>query len=95
MAYFVACGAVGKSPVSGCPFYGGSMIVNFDGNIIVEAPQGIDYTIKADLYPFLVNSAREQYTTNKYLKHLKHRGYQALPPDGDTTNPYRVYRNWK
>jgi predicted amidohydrolase len=92
-AYFIQAGAVGADCESHY-YVGESMVVNFDGNIICEAPEGIEYVIKADLYPQMVDSAREQYTNQNYLKALKHRGVIALPPNGDTTNPYKVYKDW-
>ena len=92
-AYLVQASAVG-SDHKGWHAIGKSMAVNFDGNIICEAPEGIEYTIKVDLYPQMVENARKQYGSNNYLKALKHRGIDALPPDGDLKNPYTVYKNW-
>ncbi|MCK4339625.1 MAG: hypothetical protein KAW87_06535 [Candidatus Cloacimonetes bacterium] len=93
IAYLVQASAVG-SDSKGWYSLGKSMVVNFDGNIICEAPEGIEYVIKADLYPQMVNNARAQYTSQNYLKALKHRGIDALPPNGDIKNPYIVYKNW-
>jgi formamidase len=93
-AYVIQAGSVGTD-CYGRYYVGKSMVVNFDGNIICEAPEGIEYVIKADIYPQMVNSARDQYTNQNYLKALKHRGVLALPPYGDTKNPYKVYKDWK
>jgi len=92
-AYLIQASAVGPDSKS-CYYVGRSMVVNFDGNIICEAPEGIEYVIKADLYPQMVDNARLEYTSQNYLKTLKHRGISALPPNGDTSNPYTIYKNW-
>lgn len=91
--YLVAVNQVGTDPMY--TYTGRSMIVDFDGRIIVELTAHAEAMTKADLYPALVDRARAQYAEQNHLYNLTHRGHSALPPHGLTHNPYRFYRNWK
>ncbi len=93
LMYVVGVNQVGTDPMY--TYTGRSMIVNFDGRIITELSRDQAGMTKADLYPALVDKARQQYGEQNHLYNLTHRGYSALPPDGQTTNPYPFYRNWK
>jgi predicted amidohydrolase len=93
LAYVVAVNQVGTDPMY--TYIGRSMIVNFDGRIITQLSATNEGMTKADLYPQMVNAAREQYGEQNHLYNLMHRGYPAQPPNGVSTNPYSFYRNWK
>jgi amidase/formamidase len=51
--------------------FGRSMIVNPDGNIITQAPEGIPYIIKADIYPGLCDHIQKQ----AFMGNLKWQGH--------------------
>lgn len=91
--YVVAVNQVGTDPMY--TYIGRSMIVNFDGRIVVELSAHAEGMTKADLYPALVNAARDEYSEQNHLYNLMHRGYPAVPPDGAANNPYHYLRNWK
>jgi len=93
LMYVVAVNQVGTDPMY--TYVGRSMIVNFDGSVIVELSAHAEGMTKADIYPGLVDSSRKQYAEQNHLFNLTHRGYSALPPDGRSVNPYSFYRNWK
>ena len=86
-----SCNSVG----SDCFFsyFGNSMVVNPDGNIITEAPLGQEWLFKADLYPQIIDKLREKGSTNNFLYSFNHRG--ASNPElggfGDTVCRYRAY----
>ena len=90
-SYVVGCNSVG----SDCFFnyFGNSMVVNPDGNIITEAPLGQEWLFKADLYPQIIDKLREKGSTNNFLYSFNHRG--ASNPElggfGDTVCRYRAY----
>lgn len=89
--YVVACNAVGDDCVF--PYFGYSMILNPDGTSIVEAPKGVPWILKADLYPQIIDKMREKTVTSNFLYTYKHRG--ASCPDlngyGDTKLRYNAY----
>lgn len=93
LMYVVAVNQVGTDPMY--TYTGRSMIVNFDGRIITELSRDAEGMTKADLYPGLVDQARQQYAEQNHLYNLTHRGRSARPPHGLTNNPYSFYRNWK
>jgi predicted amidohydrolase len=74
-------------------YFGRSMVCDFDGNIICKMGDTAGLT-KVDLYPQLVEAARDERTSNSYLYQLKHRGYTGVPPHGVTDNPFTVYSEW-
>jgi predicted amidohydrolase len=93
LMYVVAVNQVGTDPMY--TYTGRSMIVNLDGRIITELSRDAEGMTKADLYPALVDAARQEYGEQNHLYNLTHRGHSALSPGGRTTNPYRFYRDWK
>lgn len=95
-AYFNQCYVVTANSVGmdeGYSFFGRSMILNPDGTIITEAPYGIPWLIKADLYPQLIDQMRRKSVTGNYLYAFRHRG--ASCPDfdgeGDARPRYNAY----
>ncbi len=74
-------------------YFGRSMAVDFDGNIISAMGEGAGMT-KVDVYPRLVEQARRERISNNYLYQLKHRGYTGVPPRGLTDNPFTIYSEW-
>lgn len=74
-------------------YFGRSMIVDFDGNILCQMGENEGMT-KWDIYPQLAQQAREERISNNYLYQLKHRGYTGVPPHGVTENPFTIYRDW-
>lgn len=92
--YVVAVNAVGVN--ESFSFFGRSMIVNPDGAVEVEAPRGLPWMIKANIYPKIVDQLRRQHVVSNFLYLFRHRGAGSLGlPDGDTKCPYRCYKNWK
>lgn len=91
--YVVGCNAVGEDCVYN--YFGNSMIVNPDGNIITEAPLGVEWLLKADLYPQVIDKLREKGSTNNFLYSFNHRGASNPEYDGfgDRTCRYDVYSN--
>lgn len=76
-------------------WFGGSMAVDYLGRILAQAPLGVRWTTKVDIDPRLADRARAEFKTHNHLHNLKHRGYAGRGPDGDQSNVYGVYRNWK
>ena len=74
-------------------YFGRSMAVDFDGNIICKMGENEGMT-KVDIYPSLVEAARRDRMSNNYLYQLKHRGYTGVAPMGRTNNPFTIYRDW-
>ncbi len=89
--YVVACNAVGDDCVF--PYFGYSMIVGPDGNIITEAPKGIPWMLKADLYPQIIDNMQKQTVTSNFLYTFNHRGGSCPQFNGigDTTMCYTAY----
>ncbi len=90
--YVIACNGVGLT--QSYSYFGNSMIVNPDGTTICEAPLGLTWLTKADLYPGIIDQMRKQAVHSNPLYTFQHRG--ASCPDfggvGDTELPYRAYR---
>lgn len=55
-------------------YFGRSMILNPDGTIICEAPMGVPWMIKADIYPAIVDQIHEKAVTSNFLYSYNHRG---------------------
>ncbi len=67
MAYTTQCYVVGANSVGidECySYFGRSMILNPDGTILTEAPMGLPWLIKADLYPSIVSRNEQRVTSN-------------------------------
>jgi len=81
-AYFNRCYVLASNACemdeSFCVF-GRSMAVNPDGNIIAEAPVGIPYVLKADIYPGLCDHIQKQALMGNLNWQGNHRG--ASSPD--------------
>jgi predicted amidohydrolase len=93
--YVVAANSAGLDESYG--YFGRSMILNPDGTIITEAPMGIPWMIKADLYPGIIDHMRRNHVTNNFLYSFKRRGAscQDYRGTGDTENPYQAYADWQ
>ncbi|MDR2770755.1 MAG: hypothetical protein LBB57_01805 [Clostridiales Family XIII bacterium] len=87
--YVVTSNAVGMDDVYS--YFGRSMILNPEGAIITEAPMGLPWIIKADLYPAIVDYNRAQHVSGNFNWTYRHRG--ATHPDfaGVGAGP-QVYR---
>ena len=48
-------------------YFGKSMIVNPDGTIITEAPMGIPWLIKADLYPGIIDFMKRNLANENFI----------------------------
>lgn len=92
LMYVVAVNQVGTDLMY--TYTGRSMIVNFDGRILVELSRHAEGMTKADIYPALADSARQQYGEQNHLYNLMHRGYSGEPPKGRSNNPYLYLKNW-
>lgn len=82
MAYTTQCYVVTANSVGidECySYFGRSMILNPDGTILTEAPMGLEWLIKADLYPAIVSHAHNQRVTSNFQWTHNHRG--AAHPD--------------
>lgn len=95
-AYCNQCYVVGVNCVgveAACSAFGKSMIVNPDGNVLIQAPAGVPYIMKADLYPGLVDKLHESSTTNTFLYSFRHRGASCkdLKGKGETRCQYKAY----
>ncbi len=90
--YVVGCNAAGLG--TNYAYFGKSMFVNPDGTIIYEAPEGLPWLLKADLYPGIIDHMREQQVSYNFLWQYKHRG--ASCPDehciGEDTSMYTAYK---
>lgn len=89
--YVVTANSVGID--EGYSYFGRSMILNPDGTIICEAPMGLPWMIKADIYPQIVDQIRKEAVTSNFLWTYKNRG--ASHPDfagnGAGLDQYSVY----
>ena len=93
LAFNVAVNRVGTSHVF--TWFGSSLVTDYVGRIMHQAPRGIECLTKVDIYPALANEARKEYRTCNHLYNVKHRGYVGLPPDGDQRNIYSFYSTWR
>lgn len=75
--YVVACNAAGTS--TNYTYFGKSAFIGPEGNIIYQAPTGIEWLLKADLYPGMIDYFRKQHASYNMLWQMKHRG--AASPD--------------
>jgi len=91
LVYVVATNVVGED--QSFSYFGRSMAVDFHGEIITQMG-GTAGMNKVDLFPKLVDNVPEQWLSHNNLINLKHRGYTGVPPDGDKSNPYSIYRDW-
>lgn len=99
-AYCNQCYVVGSNSVgvdASYAYFGRSMIINPDGTIITEAPVGIPWLTKADLYPQLVDAMRRKHVTNNFIYSFAHRGASCKDFDcvGDVECRYEAYKDWK
>lgn len=73
---------------------GHSMILNPDGTVITEAPLGLPWMIKADLYPQIVDKIRTEAVQNNFIWSYRRRG--AAHPEvagvGRPLSDYNAYR---
>jgi len=91
LVYVVATNTVGED--SSFSYFGRSMAVDFNGNIICQMGENPGMT-KVDLFPQIVEQIPKHWFSNNNLINLKHRGYTGVPPSGVQENPYSIYRNW-
>jgi amidase/formamidase len=92
--YVVATNSVG---VDECfHYFGKTSILDYDGRIITQAPTGIPWMTKADIFPQLVDQIRRQGTTSNFMYSFKRRGGSCpdFNGDGDIVNEYSAYANW-
>ena len=87
--YVVGCNSVG---IDECySYFGRSMILNPDGTILAEAPMGLPWLIKADLYPSVVTKNHEQQVTSNFHWTYKHRGasHPSVAGEGKNLDEYQ------
>lgn len=70
--YVLACNCAGMDSVYS--YFGKSMAVGPDGDIIIESPQGIPYITKVDVFPGLIDSIRKNNATSNLMYSFNHRG---------------------
>lgn len=79
-AYVLACNSVG---IDECyTYFGDSMAVNPDGTIFGQAPKGIPWLLKVDVYPGIVDKMREQAGAYNFIWQYKHRGASCPDENG-------------
>ncbi len=94
-SYVVACNCVGIDEAYS--YFGRSMVLTPDGTIVTEAPMGLPWLVKADLYPQLIDQIREKNATSNLMYSFKHRGASCKDFNGvgDTVCRYNAYKEWK
>lgn len=99
IAYCNQCYVVGVNSVGvdeAYTYIGMSMVLNPDGTVITQAPKGIPWMIKSDIYPGLIDQIRRKSVTGNFMFSFKHRG--AACPEfngvGDTKCRYEAYKDW-
>lgn len=70
--YVVAVNCVGTD--NAYSYFGKSMAVGPDGDIIIECPMGIPYITKVDVYPGFIDSIRKNNATSNLMYSYEHRG---------------------
>lgn len=75
-------------------YFGRSMILNPDGTVITEAPMGLPWLIKADIYPQIVDQIHDKAVTSNFLYAYNHRGsghpeLGGLGSDLSSSNAYK------
>ena len=93
IAYVCACNRSGNG--SAFSWFGRSEIVDYQGRVIVQAPTGIEWMMKAELCPAAADEAREEKGIFNHLYNIRHRGYTAHDGQVHERNPYTFYRNWE
>ncbi len=90
-SYVVAANSVGMDEYY--TFFGRSMILGPDGNIIAEAPIGIPWLLKADIYPAMVDNLREKAGSHSLLYQYNHRGASHVDTQGKglDLSAYKAY----
>eukprot|EP00897_Mesotaenium_endlicherianum_P004289 jgi/Mesen1/3889/ME000208S02899 len=74
-------------------YWGGSMIVDFDGTVIAQAAASEDAITYATLSLTTIRDARRSWTGENHLYNLLHRGYSAVP-GGSSECPFEFYKSW-
>lgn len=78
--YVLACNSAG---IDECyTYFGDSMALNPDGTIFAQAPKGIPWLLKADVYPGIVDKMKEAAGSNNYIWQFRHRGASCPDLDG-------------
>jgi len=98
-AYSNNCYVVGANSVGtdeAYPYFGRSMAVDYDGRIIYEAPVGIPWMFKVEIFPQLVDQIRRQGSTSNFMYSYNHRGGSCkdFGGVGAIDSEYSVYKNW-
>lgn len=78
-------------------YFGRSMILNPDGTIIAEAPMGLPWMIKSDIYPAIVDQIHKKAVTSNFLYSYNHRGsgHPDLKGLGSDLSTSSAYKNTK
>jgi amidase/formamidase len=96
-AYFTRCYVLATNTAemdeSFCNF-GRTMAVNPDGNIISEAPIGIPFILKVDIYPGLCDHIQKQAFMGNLIWQGHHRGASS-PETGGTGRDKSMYTHLK
>ena len=71
-SYVVASSCVDINGSATC--IGHSLILNPDGTAIAEAPRGVPWMLKADLYPQIVDHMRHESVMSNFVWSYRHRG---------------------
>lgn len=92
-AYVLACNRSGNGSIFS--WFGKSEIVDYEGNVIARAPEGIEWMMKSEICPSAADEKRKKKAVFNHLYNIKHRGYTAHDGCEHTVNPYSYYRDWK
>lgn len=90
--YVVSSNSVGVDEAYS--YFGRSMILNPDGTIITEAPMGLPWLIKADIYPAIVDQIHKKAVTNNFIYSYNHRG-SGYPEFGGKGCDLKNYNSYK
>lgn len=76
-------------------YFGRSMILNPDGTIIAEAPMGLPWLIKSDIYPAIVDQIHKKAVTSNFIYSFNHRGsgHPAAGGKGLDLSGYNAYKH--
>lgn len=91
--YVLACNSCG---IDECyTYFGDSMAVNPDGTIFAQAPKGIPWLLKADVYPGIIDQMRKQQGAYDFMWQFRHRGgacpdYKGQGKDVSVYNAYKL-----
>jgi amidase/formamidase len=90
--YVLACNSAG---IDECyTYFGYSMALSPDGTIFAQAPKGIPWLLKADVYPGIIDKMKEAAGSNNYVWQYRNRG-ASCPDMGGKGADLSIYKHMK